>query len=383
MIEYWHWHTLPYGTETYWGGVLPHSLEPGRVYHEVAGLGARARGDRRRRSTASSPTRTSRSSGRTTAGSRSSSSRRSRPPTGAPTARRTSASSTLPPRGRRRRRAGADPARVQARDLGAAELAARFPVLVAAGAVRRSRRRPRPAARLRRRRRAPRGRHPHRLRRRGGARPGRGRTGAAARGRGRAGTRSSRTCAHDVAGHRRSEPLAASDGATAPRLGGRAASPTAPTSLADVPSIRASRDFPAVTTNAPRRRAHHRRRHACRRPALAADLVRWAVPDARRRRARRRSRAPVTVSSGTLPDGRRAWFVFNWSWEPQAITLARSRRRPRHRETAHAAGTDVSLAGLVDADLRRRVSTEGSSIRSQPEERVDHEEGTQEQHWRW
>ena len=40
MIEYWHWHTLPYGTETYWGGVLPHSLEPGRIYGEVAALGA-------------------------------------------------------------------------------------------------------------------------------------------------------------------------------------------------------------------------------------------------------------------------------------------------------------------------------------------------------
>src|SRR5699024_7129774 len=40
MIEYWHWHTLPYGTETYWGGVLPHSLEPGRVYSQIAELGA-------------------------------------------------------------------------------------------------------------------------------------------------------------------------------------------------------------------------------------------------------------------------------------------------------------------------------------------------------
>lgn len=47
MIEYWHWHTLPYGTETYWGGVLPHSLRPGRVYREVAQIGAdlRAVGD--------------------------------------------------------------------------------------------------------------------------------------------------------------------------------------------------------------------------------------------------------------------------------------------------------------------------------------------------
>ncbi|MGZ0711967.1 beta-galactosidase (plasmid) [Coraliomargarita sp. W4R53] len=43
MIEYWHWHTLPYGTETYWGGVLPHSLKPGRVYREVSEIGSRLR----------------------------------------------------------------------------------------------------------------------------------------------------------------------------------------------------------------------------------------------------------------------------------------------------------------------------------------------------
>ncbi len=34
MIEYWHWHTLHYGTETYWGGILNHDLEPGRMYRE-------------------------------------------------------------------------------------------------------------------------------------------------------------------------------------------------------------------------------------------------------------------------------------------------------------------------------------------------------------
>ncbi|SFT75556.1 beta-galactosidase [Arthrobacter sp. ov118] len=39
MIEYWHWHTLHFGAETYWGGVLPHSLEPGRVYRQIAQLG--------------------------------------------------------------------------------------------------------------------------------------------------------------------------------------------------------------------------------------------------------------------------------------------------------------------------------------------------------
>ncbi|MEG3614114.1 beta-galactosidase [Isoptericola haloaureus] len=43
MIEYWHWHTLPYGAETYWGGVLPHSLVPGRVYDEVSEIGAELR----------------------------------------------------------------------------------------------------------------------------------------------------------------------------------------------------------------------------------------------------------------------------------------------------------------------------------------------------
>ena len=40
MIEYWHWHTLHFGAETYWGGILPHSLEPGRTYRELVSLGA-------------------------------------------------------------------------------------------------------------------------------------------------------------------------------------------------------------------------------------------------------------------------------------------------------------------------------------------------------
>jgi beta-galactosidase len=39
MIEYWHWNTLPFGTETYWGGILPHSGRPGRAYHELSQLG--------------------------------------------------------------------------------------------------------------------------------------------------------------------------------------------------------------------------------------------------------------------------------------------------------------------------------------------------------
>ncbi|HSZ38347.1 MAG TPA: beta-galactosidase [Trebonia sp.] len=39
MVEYWHWHTLHYGWETYWGGVLGHSLEPGRIYAEAQVIG--------------------------------------------------------------------------------------------------------------------------------------------------------------------------------------------------------------------------------------------------------------------------------------------------------------------------------------------------------
>ncbi|GAB2873076.1 beta-galactosidase [Streptomyces mayteni] len=40
LLAYWHWHSLHYGAETYWGSVLGHDLEPGRIYDEVAELGA-------------------------------------------------------------------------------------------------------------------------------------------------------------------------------------------------------------------------------------------------------------------------------------------------------------------------------------------------------
>jgi beta-galactosidase len=39
MIEYWHWHTNHFGTETYWIGILPHDQQPGRVYDVLARLG--------------------------------------------------------------------------------------------------------------------------------------------------------------------------------------------------------------------------------------------------------------------------------------------------------------------------------------------------------
>jgi len=43
LIEYWHWNTLSFGTEMYWGGVLPHSGIPGRAYHEIARIGQELR----------------------------------------------------------------------------------------------------------------------------------------------------------------------------------------------------------------------------------------------------------------------------------------------------------------------------------------------------
>jgi beta-galactosidase len=42
-IEYWHWHTLHFGHETFWGGVLGHSLEPGRAYEELSRIGEELR----------------------------------------------------------------------------------------------------------------------------------------------------------------------------------------------------------------------------------------------------------------------------------------------------------------------------------------------------
>ena len=39
LVAYWHWHSLHYGQETYWKGVLSHDLEPNRVYNEVARIG--------------------------------------------------------------------------------------------------------------------------------------------------------------------------------------------------------------------------------------------------------------------------------------------------------------------------------------------------------
>ncbi|SYW12781.1 putative beta-galactosidase [Oenococcus oeni] len=39
MIEYWPWRQINFGTETYWGGIIPHDGKPGRVYNELSELG--------------------------------------------------------------------------------------------------------------------------------------------------------------------------------------------------------------------------------------------------------------------------------------------------------------------------------------------------------
>jgi beta-galactosidase len=36
MVEYWHWHSIHYGQEIYWKGVLSHDLLPNRAYAEVS-----------------------------------------------------------------------------------------------------------------------------------------------------------------------------------------------------------------------------------------------------------------------------------------------------------------------------------------------------------
>jgi beta-galactosidase len=40
MVEYWHWHSLHYGQETYWKGLIGHDLEPNRVFEEATRIGA-------------------------------------------------------------------------------------------------------------------------------------------------------------------------------------------------------------------------------------------------------------------------------------------------------------------------------------------------------
>ena len=328
------------------------------------GRRARRRARRRsaRRSTATSPTRTSRSSGRTTAASPSSSSRRSRHPTASPIARRTSASSTrstaassTPARSRasctcRRRTPWARPNSPRGSRCSSHPGCTSQPTPTSTSCAttrRRAATSSSASARATATRRRGRGSRSHR---RGSTRPR------------ASGTTSSRTwatrCRSPRPGRSRHPPAAPHDS------GPTGSSARAPRRSPRYDHPRFS-DFPAVTTNA----------HGSGRitvvgtvpsPALAADLVRWAVPSPVADGLAPGRALPVTVASGSLPDGRRAWFVFNWGWEPQAITLAASVADPvtgDHAPDGHRCLT----AGLVGADLRRSVSTKGSCDPTQPQ----------------
>ncbi len=39
-VEYWHWHSIHNGLESYWKGVLSHDMAPGETYRQAAALGA-------------------------------------------------------------------------------------------------------------------------------------------------------------------------------------------------------------------------------------------------------------------------------------------------------------------------------------------------------
>ncbi|GLI26600.1 beta-galactosidase [Agromyces rhizosphaerae] len=337
MIEYWHWHTLPYGTETYWGGVIPHSLQPGRVYEELAGVGhdLGAIGDALDGYEPDADVAILWSNDSNFA-------LEFFPnlalPDGEPD--RMSYTRTVEAFHRGVLEAGAQ-SRIlhagQAHALGAADLAARYPVLIA------------PAfyvasdadLDLLRDYAAAGGHLVVGIRTGYGDEEARARVEVApARLAEAAGVHYEEfsnlqadvpvtgagglETAADAAGRLWADGLI-SDGAEAvaqyahPRFG----------------------DFPAVTTH-PHGAGRITVVGTVPSPALAADLVRWAVPAPIADGLAAERALPVTVSSGTLPDGRRAWFSFNWSWDETTITLSRD-VVDAVTGTAHVAGTELTL----------------------------------------
>jgi beta-galactosidase len=314
MIEYWHWHTLHYGTETYWGGVLPHSLVPGRIYREVAELGA----DLGKIGDAldgyepdadvailwSNPSRFAlqfappfRVEGRTDAG--------------AYERIVDSFHRGVIDSGRQARILHAG----QARSIGAAGLAERFPVLVAAGlyiadddelALLRAY--------------AEAGGHLVL-----GIRTGYADDEARAR------TEVSPPGLSDAAGvwyeeYSNLEATISVTGASglATESGARL---WVDGLIEDGAQVLAGyehprfADFPAVTTN---RFGEGRITvvGTVPSPELAANIARWAAPVAIASELVGAASLPITVSSGSLPDDSRAWFVFNWGWPDQEVTLS-------------------------------------------------------------
>ncbi|WES64355.1 beta-galactosidase [Microbacter sp. GSS18] len=338
MIEYWHWHTLPYGTETYWGGVIPHSLVPGRVYEELSGVGSdlAAIGDRldgfepdadvailwsndsRFALEFFSPLRTPDGENDPAAYHR-----------------------IFDAFHRGVIDAGAQSRIVhplQAHELGADELARRFPVLVApalyvatdddldllaayaaAGG--------------------------HLV---VGIRTGYGDEEARAR------VEVAPSRLRSAAGVRYEEFSNLAGAVSVVAVGSMPVSERA-TALLWADGLIAEDaetlvryqhprfgDFATVAT-----KDHGRGRvttvGTVPSSALAADLVRWLLPTATADELAPDRILPVTVSSGKLPDGRRAWFVFNWGWDEQSVRLARP-VRDAVTGAAHPADTDLSLA---------------------------------------
>jgi beta-galactosidase len=350
MIEYWHWHTLPYGAETYWGGILPHSLVPGRVYAEIAELGNELKGigaaldgyepDAEVAVLWSNPSRF--------------------------------AMQYMPPLS-----TGGDPddesyehlvaafhrgvvdagrqARVvhleQAAGIGAAQLVRRFPVLVAAGAYIAT------DAEIA-------------LLREYAALGGHlvlGPRTAYADEEARARIAVQPAGLHDAAGVRYEEfsnleervPVTASgvlelDDAAEARwwIDGLIADGAETLARYEHPRFG---DFPAVTT-----RPHGDGRvttvGTVPSPSLARALVQWAAPRSAAEDLAGPIERPVTVASGTVPGGRRTWFAFNWGWKPQTLTLARAVADAVTGEP-FAAGAEVPLDAWATRTFTERTDS--------------------------
>ena len=353
MIEYWHWHTLHFGAETYWGGVLPHSGRPGRTYRELARLGAELRGGRRRWSPGSTRTPTSPWSTRCRASGSCRSTRRWRRRTAGRTRGVPRDLRPVLPRRLRRRPAGAHRARRAAcrrRPTDAADVARRHPVLVVARPVHRRRRDARLARRLRGRRRPPRARPAHRLRRPRGPRPCRGAARAPRRG-GRGLVRRVQqpqraTCRSAPPRDRRSTCRAAprrpagwtASGRTAPTCSpatttrtSAAGPPSPPRRTARAGSPTSAR-YPTPTSPRPCSDGWSPRR-----PARTGGTSRPPSP-------------PPGLPRGTGVDLR---FVHNWSWDTAAFTLPVD-VHDLLASSDHHAGEEVELSAW---DVRVFVET--------------------------
>jgi beta-galactosidase len=338
MIEYWHWHTLPYGAETYWGGVLPHSLEPGRVYDEVAAIGAELatlggaldgfEPDADVAILWSVPSRFAMQHLAPLAR-----------PDGDPD--RESYEKIVDAfhrgvidSGRQARIIHAS----QALDLGAEKLVEKFPVLVAAA---------------------------HyiaadediELLRRYVALGGHlilGPRTAYADEEARARIAVAPEGLHEEAGTWYEEfsnleqpikvvangnELALSDGAAGSRwIDGLHLKGAQVLASYDHPHFGV---FPAVTTNASGN-GRVTTVGTVPTPELATAVMEWAAPQAAGELLDGEVPNQVTVSSGSMPDGTRAFFVFNWSWDEQKVALATDAHEPA-ADTAHVQGSALSL----------------------------------------